>query len=110
MVHVKNWRVSLCVQELYYPQDFFEFLQPFRFVRTQRVVPVYIMVSVFFLVLDFWLAWAIMEHSVLFVQHLNLTEVPDRNSFPLRSFFYRVSLSLNTVVVGEVDEPEEDVG
>ena len=31
-------------------------------------------------------------------------------SIPLRSFFSRVSLSLNTVVVGEVDEIEEDVG
>ena len=29
---------------------------------------------------------------------------------PLRSSLSRVSLSLNTVVVGEVDELEEDVG
>ena len=31
-------------------------------------------------------------------------------SIPLRSSLSRVSLSLNTVVVGEVDELEEDVG
>ena len=31
-------------------------------------------------------------------------------SIPLRSSHSRVSLSLNTVVVGEVDELEEDVG
>ena len=31
-------------------------------------------------------------------------------SIPLRSSFVRVSLSLNTVVVVEEDEPEEDVG
>ena len=31
-------------------------------------------------------------------------------SIPLRSSRARVSLSLDTVVVGEVDEPEEDVG
>ena len=31
-------------------------------------------------------------------------------SIPLGSFLSRVSLSLNTVVVGEVDELEEEVG
>ena len=31
-------------------------------------------------------------------------------SIPLRSSLSRVSLSLNTVVVGEIDELEEDVG
>ena len=31
-------------------------------------------------------------------------------SIPLRSSLFRVSLSHNTVVVGEVDELEEDVG
>ena len=31
-------------------------------------------------------------------------------SVPLRSSLFRVSLTLNTVVVGEVDEHEEDVG
>ena len=47
---------------------------------------------------------------VLSVQHVNLTQVLDGKSIPLRSSRARVSLSLDTVVVGEVDELEEDVG
>ena len=64
----------------------------------------------FLFVLDFWLAWATTGLPVLFVQHVNLTQALDGDRFPLRSSRARVSLSLNTVVVGEVDELEEDVG
>ena len=39
MGHEKNWRVSLCVQELCHPQDFSEFLQPFRYVGILQVSP-----------------------------------------------------------------------
>ena len=39
MVHEKNSRVSLCVQELFHPQDLSEFLQPFRYVGMIRVSP-----------------------------------------------------------------------
>ena len=41
-------------------------------------------------------------------QHVHLTQIPDMNL--LRSSRALVSLSLDTVVVGEVDELEEDVG
>ena len=46
--------------------------------------------------------------TVLSLQHVNLTQALDGNL--LWSSLSRVSLSLNTVVVGEVDELEEDVG
>ena len=36
IVHEQNWRVSLCVQELFHPPDFSEFLQPLRDIGTQR--------------------------------------------------------------------------
>ena len=67
-------------------------------------------VFVFYLFLDFWLAWATTGHPVLFVQHVKLDTGTGWESIPLRSSLARVSLSLNTVVVGEVDELEEDVG
>ena len=69
MVHEKNWRVSLCVQELCHPRDLFsEFLQPFRYIGVQRVAPFYIVVFVF-----------LVFHPVLFVQHVNLTHLLDGN-------------------------------
>ena len=68
------------------------------------------MVFVFYLVLDFWLAWSTTGHPVLFVQHVNVTQVLDGNLSHSDLSLFRVSLSRNTVVVGEVDELEEDVG
>ena len=44
MIHEKNFCVSLCVQELCHPQDFFEFLQPFRYFGMARVSPFLIVV------------------------------------------------------------------
>ena len=64
-----------------------------------------IVVFVFYLVLDFWLAWASMGLSVLFVQHVSGWE-----SIPHLSAFALFSLSVDTVIVGEVDELEEDAG
>ena len=58
---------------------FSEFLQPFRYVRTQRVSPFYIVVFVFIWFLDFWLAWVTTGLTVLFVQHVNLTHALDGN-------------------------------
>ena len=55
MVHEKNWRVSLCVQELYHPRDFPGILAA---------------ISVF---------QHTTSRSVLFVQHVNLTQVLDGN-------------------------------
>ena len=51
-----------------------------------------------------------LEPKWLRTQHVHLTQILDRNLIPLRSSFALVSLSLDTVVVGEVDELEEDVG
>ena len=47
MIHEKNWRVSLCVQELYHSRDCSEFLQPFRYVGIIQVAPFLIVVFVF---------------------------------------------------------------
>ena len=108
-LHEKNWRVSLCVLELCHPRDFLWILAavPENQKTTGRSVPY--RGFRFYLVLDFWLAWST-GRPVLFVQHVHLTQVLDGNLIPLRSSRARVSLSLDTVVVGEVDELEEDVG
>ena len=58
--------------------------------------------------MDFGLAWST-GRTVLSVQHVNLTQMLDGNL----SHSGLVSLSLDTVedvMVGEVDELEEDVG
>ena len=62
----------------------------------------------FYLVLDFWLAWATTGLPVLFVHHVNDTGT-GWESIPLGSSLSGVSHLLD-VVVGEVDELEEDVG
>ena len=62
-----------------------------------------------YLVSDFWLAWST-ARPVLFVQTCELDTGAGWESIPLRSSRARVSLSLDTVVVGEVDELGEDVG
>ena len=87
---------------------FCEFLQPFWYVGKQRVAA-FCRGFRFYLVLDFGLAWSTGRPG-LFVQHVNLTQVLDGNLSHLDFFCVRVSLSLDTVVVGEVDELEEDVG
>ena len=66
------------------------------------------MVFVFILVLDFCLAWST-GLPVLSVQHVNLDTDAGSES-PHMSAFALFSLSLDTVIVGEVDELEEDVG
>ena len=49
--------------------------------------------------------------SVLsFLQHLGLTQALDGNRSHSDLPFFRVSLSLDTVAVGDEDELEEDVG
>ena len=47
MFHEENWRVSLCVQELYHPQDFSEFLQPLRDFTTQQVALFFLVILIF---------------------------------------------------------------
>ena len=85
MVHEKNWRVSLYGQELRHPRDFLNSC----------------------------------SHSGISEYNGSLRSVRSTceldtsagwEPIPLRSSRARVSLSLDTVVVGEVDELEEDVG
>ena len=58
--------------------------------------------SFLFLVLDFWLAWSFLSTCLLDTD-------TGQESVPHRSSLALVSLSLDTVVVCEVDELEEDV-
>ena len=86
---------------------FSEFLQPLRDVGTKRVSPFY-RGSVF---IWFWIFGWIGQQQVSIIRSTcELDTGTGWESIPLRSSLSRVSLSLNTVVVGEVDEPEEDVG
>ena len=87
ILHEKNWRVSLCVQELYHPPNFlrilaatpgFQNLTMLDLSRQTTGFPV-LSWSPFYLVLNFWLAWATTGNGVLFVQHVNLTQVLDGN-------------------------------
>ena len=56
MVHEKNWRVSLCVQELCHPQDFLLTLAAIPVCRNGTGLPVLDRDPHIYLVLDFWLA------------------------------------------------------
>ena len=53
MVHEKNWRVSLCVQELYHPRDFLGILAAIPVCRNDTGLPV-LTRGLFW---DFWLSW-----------------------------------------------------
>ena len=75
--HEKNWRVSLCVRELFHPKDFSAFFQPlwdFRSQRRsiwggkQRISTFY---RGFLSFLDFWLAWVTTGDSSLSSKHVN---------------------------------------
>ena len=56
MVHEKNWRVSLCVQELYHPQDFLWALAAIPVCRNGMGLTFLGRDPHFYLVLGFWLA------------------------------------------------------
>ena len=79
MVHEKNWRVSHCVQQLCHPLDFLLFLAATPGCRNVTGFSVLDRGLRFYLLLDFWLAWAKTGLPVLFVQHVNLTQVLDGN-------------------------------
>ena len=64
----------------------------------------------FYLVLDFGLVGLVNGSPLSFRSTSSLDTCTEWESIPLRSSLSRVSLSLNTVVVGEVDELEEYVG
>ena len=95
MVHEKNWRVSLCVQELSSTRFSLNSCSHSEF-RNNTGLSVLFRGLRFYLVLDFWLAWST-GLPVLFVQHVNLTQALDGN------------LS-HTGLPFLVDELDEDVG
>ena len=84
MIHEKNWRVSLCVQELCHPQDVLRILAAIPVCRNGRGLPVLDRDSHFYLVLGFWLVSstaALLRFqqstglSVLAFQHVYLTQL-----------------------------------
>ena len=87
---------------------FFEFLQPFRDFGTQRVSSFCIVVFVFVWFSIF--GWLGQRVAPFYSFNIELDTGTGWESIPLRSSRARVSLSLNTIVVGEVDELEKDVG
>ena len=88
---------------------FSEFLQPFRYAGTQRVAPFCLVVFVFYLVLDF-LIGLVNGSPRSFRSTCELDTDAGSESVPHMFAFAPLSLSLDTVIVGEVDELQEDVG
>ena len=108
MVHEKNWRVSLCVQELSSTRFSLNSCSRSR-ISEQNGSHRSFVVIVF---IWFWIFLVGLGNgsSRSFRSTWSLDTVTGQESIPLRSSFARVSLSLDTVVVCEVDELEEDVG
>ena len=103
MVHEKNWRVSLCVRELHHPRDFLRILAAIPVCQntTGRLR--------FSFVFGF-LVGVVNGSPRSFRSTCDLDTDAGWESIPLRSSRARVSLSLDTIVVGEVNELEEDAG
>ena len=110
ILHERNWRVSLRVQELHHPPKFlwilgatpgFQSLHDLNRQTTGRSVPSWVP---FYLVLDFWLAWVTTGFTVP-SSTFELDTGTGGKSISLCSF----PLSLDVAVVGEEDELEEDV-
>ena len=78
MVHGKNWRVSLCVQELCHPQDFLWILAVIPVRRILTGLTVLDRGLRFYLVLDFELAWSTGLPALAF-QQVSLTQLRDKN-------------------------------
>ena len=88
MVHERNWRVSLCVQELCHPQDFLWILAATPGSQNTMGCPVLDRGLRFYLFLFFWLTWSTAALlgfqkntglTVLAFQHVYLTQLRDRN-------------------------------
>ena len=82
MVHEKNSRVSLCVQELFHPQDSLsEFLQPFRYVGIIRVSPnLFVILFLGGFLLSGWFSQQLLLRDfrrVLAFPHVHLTRLLD---------------------------------
>ena len=82
---------------------FSELLQPFRYVGMARVSP-YLLVVLMFIFLDFWLAWSTSLPDLSF-QHVYLTQKLDKNQSHTG-----LPVFVEDVMVGEIDELEEDLG
>ena len=109
MVHGKNWRVSLCVQELYHSTRFSLNSCSHSGMSEHNGSPRSKSWSSFLFDFGFWVG--LVNGSLLsFRSTCELDTDAGWESIPLRSSCAPVSLSLDTVVVGEVDELEEDVG
>ena len=103
----KNWRVSLRVQELCYPQDFLWLLAPIPGSQNLASCPVLNRALRFFLVFVFLVGMVNGSHRS-FRSTCELDTGTGWESIPLKSSRAQVSRSLDTVMVGEVDEFEED--
>ena len=109
MVHEKNWRVSLCDQELYHPRDFLGILAAIPGFRNKTGLPVLNRGLRFFFGVGF-LVGLVNGSPRSFLSRCSLDTDTGQESIPHKSSRVLVSLSLDTVMVGEVDELEEDVG
>ena len=107
MVHVKDWRVSLCAQELHHPQNFSLNSCSHSGMSANNGSLRSIVVSSWF-GLEFLVGLGNNGSSRSIFNILDTCT--GWESIPLRSSLSRVSLSPHTIVVGEVDELEEDVG
>ena len=96
ILHAKNWRVSLCVQELYHPPKFLWILAATPGFQNLTVLDLSrqttglrsMMVSFLFVFGNFLLAWVCSwlvsrqtMVSPFYHQHLNLTQALERNQF-----------------------------
>ena len=109
MVHEKNLRVSLCVQELCHPRGFSLNSCSHSGMSEHNGSPLSKSWSSF--LFGFGCLVGLVKGSPRsFRSSCSLDTDTVQESIPHRSSLSRVSLSLNTVVVCEVDELEEDVG
>ena len=109
MVHEKNWRVGLCVQELCHPRDFLGILAAIPVCRntTGRSI----LSRGFRFLFGFGFLIGLVNGSPRsFRSTCELDTDAGSESVPHMFAFAPLSLSLDTVIVGEVDELEEDVG
>ena len=124
IVHEKNWRVSLCVQELSSTRfsltscshSGISGLNVARPESANNGFHRSIVVSSLF-VFRFWLAWGRIpgsaanngSHRSIISSTCELDTGTGGESIPVRSSLSRISLLLGAVVVGDEDELEEDV-
>ena len=124
MVHEKNWRVSPCVQELCHPEDSLNSCSHSGISEHNGAGlaanngSLRSIVDSSLFGFWFWVGMAALPGLAanngslrsIISSTFELDTGTGWESIPLRSSLSRVSLSLNTVVGGEVDKLEEDVG